>query len=128
MKKSIPFLAFAVSLLCCCGKTPETPVTPTPQAPTAITLSPTSLSATQAAGSYDLTVTAPARPTLTLPAWITKTDGTYKDYKITFSLKVAANDSYETRQGSGGGSHPSGQCRCCPHPGAGPWLEHGQPL
>ena len=49
MRKSIPFLAFAVSLLCCCGKTPETPVTPTPAAPTAITLSPTSLSAAQAA-------------------------------------------------------------------------------
>ena len=97
MRKCIPFLAFAVSLLCCCGKTPETPVTPTPQGPTAITLSPTSLSAAQAGGSYDLTVTAPARPTLTLPDWITKTDGTYKDYKITFSLKVAANDSYETR-------------------------------
>ena len=97
MRKSIPFLAFAVSLLCCCGKTPETPVTLTPQAPTAITLSPTSLSAAQAGGSYDLTVTAPARPTLTLPDWITKTDGTYKDYKITFTLKVAANDSYETR-------------------------------
>jgi len=97
MRKSIPFLAFAVSLLCCCGKTPETPVTPTPQGPTAITLSPASLSAEQAGGSYDLTVTAPARPTLTLPAWITKTDGTYKDYKITFSLKVAANDSYEPR-------------------------------
>ena len=93
MRKSIPFLAFAVSLLCCCGKTPETPITPTPQGPTAITLSPASLSAAQAGGSYDLTVTAPARPTLTLPDWITKTDGTYKDYKITFSLKVAANDS-----------------------------------
>ena len=98
MRKLIPILAFSVSLLCCCGKTPDTPVTPTPEAPTAITVSPVSLSAAQAGGSYDLTITAPARPTLTLPSWITKTDGTYKDYKITFTLKVAANDSYEPRE------------------------------
>ncbi len=83
------FVLSLVSLVCCCGKTPDTPVTPTPEAPTAITVSPTSIAATQAAASYDLTVTAPARPTLTLPSWITKTDGTYKDYKITFKLNVA---------------------------------------
>ena len=99
MRKFFPVLLFVVSLACCCGKSGgDTPTpTPTPTAPTAITVSPTSLSAEQAGGSYDLTITAPVRPTLTLPSWITKTDGTYKDYKITITLNVAANDSYESR-------------------------------
>ncbi len=98
MKKFFPFLAFAVSLFCCCGKTPDTPKpTPTPSAPTAITVSPASISAGQGMKSYDLTITAPDTPTLTLPSWITKTDGTFKDYSITVTLNVSANFSDEPR-------------------------------
>jgi aryl-phospho-beta-D-glucosidase BglC (GH1 family) len=98
MRKFFPVLLFVVSLACCCGKSGSdepTPVTPT--GPTSISVSPTSIEAEQGAKSYSLTITAPTRPTLTLPAWITKTDGTYKDYKITVTLNVAENDSYEER-------------------------------
>ena len=100
MKKFFPALLFAVSLFCCCGKSgSDTPTpTPTPAAPTTITLSSSAISAQQAGGSYDVTITAPARPTLTLPAWISKKDGTYSNYKITLTLVVAANDTYAARE------------------------------
>ena len=100
MKKFFPALLFAVSLFCCCGKSgSDTPApTPTPAAPTTITLSSSAISAQQAGGSYDVTITAPARPTLTLPAWISKKDGTYSNYKITLTLVVAANDTYAARE------------------------------
>ena len=97
MKKCLLILLFAVSLLCCCGKNGTDVTEPAPVAPTAITLSTSAISAEQAGGSYELTITSPARPTLSLPSWITKTDGTYKDYKITLTLNVAANDTYEAR-------------------------------
>ena len=97
MKSFLSRLAcLALIVTACANKETPTP-DPTPKAPTSITLSTTSLSAEQGAKSYDVTITAPARPTLTLPSWITKTDGTYKDYKITVTLNVTANDTYETR-------------------------------
>lgn len=94
--KKLAFLLMPLLMFSCGGKDNPTPDT-TPSAPTAITLSLSSISAEQGGGSYELTVTAPARPTLTLPAWVTKKDGTFKDYKITFTLVVAANDTYESR-------------------------------
>ena len=97
--KKLKWICLALLASMACQKpAPEDETPDQPSAPTAITVSPVSIAATQAAASYDLTITAPARPTLTLPSWITKTDGTYKDYKITFTLKVAANDSYEPRE------------------------------
>ena len=98
MKRLMPYsLAAALLVFFSCGEKKEDPTPVTPTAPTAITLTPDSISAIQEGQSYDLTITAPARPTLTLPSWITKTDGTFKDYKITVVLNVAANDSYEER-------------------------------
>lgn len=99
MRKFFPVLLFVVSLAYGCGKGSVDPTPVTPTAPTSITLSPTSILAEQGVKSYSLTITAPARPTLTFPAWITMTDGTYKDYKITVTLNVAENDSYEVRSG-----------------------------
>jgi len=70
----------------------------TPAAPTGITLTPDAIAAEQAAGSYSLAVTAPARPKIASDSdWVTVTDGTYSEYKITFTVKVAANATYETR-------------------------------
>lgn len=97
MKYSFLSLALMASMICSCGNKDNPTPEPTPAAPTTITLSVSSKSVAQAGESFDVTITAPARPTLTLPAWITKTDGTFKDYKITFKLNVAANDSYDER-------------------------------
>ena len=97
MKFLLSRLACVALILTACGNKENPTPDPTPTAPTSITLSTSSISAEQGAKSYDVTITAPARPTLTLPSWITKTDGTYKDYKITVTLKVAANDTYEAR-------------------------------
>ena len=96
IRKMLPLLA-VIALAISCGKSDDSKTDPTPTAPTTITLSPTSLDAVAAAGSYAVTITAPARPSLELPSWITKTDGTFKDYKITVTLNVAANDTYKER-------------------------------
>ena len=92
--------AIAVS----CG-TDSTDPEPTPSsggtgttAPTAITVSPSTISAEQAGGSVNVSVTAPARPLISgLPSWITLKDGTYSNYKITVTLNITANNTYETR-------------------------------
>lgn len=89
-----------VSSLCCCGKSDDggEEKKTTPAAPTAITLTPASLNAAAEGGALTVTIKAPARPKIgNLPAWITVTDGTFKDYQITMTLNVAKNDTYETR-------------------------------
>lgn len=96
MKRVFALLTLLATLAACDEKDNPTP-DPTPVAPTAITLSPGSISAPQAGGSYSLTITAPARPALSLPSWVTKTDGTFNNYKITVTLSVAPNDTYEAR-------------------------------
>lgn len=70
----------------------------TPKGPTAITVSPESLEVAQAGGSFNITVTAPSRPSLSgLPTWITSADGVYKDYKLTYELTVSVNESSDER-------------------------------
>ena len=96
MKKITLMLLSVLALAACESKDDPTP-DPTPTAPTTITLSLSSKSVAAAGESFNLEITSPARPTLTLPSWITKTEGTYKDYKITMQLNVAANDTYQER-------------------------------
>ena len=97
MKRFLTPLACLALFVTACGGNKVNP-DPTPEpAPTVITVSPASITADQAGGSYDLTITAPSRPALELPSWITKKDGTFNNYKITFTLVVAANDTYEAR-------------------------------
>ena len=103
MKKFIMFLGAVVmaAAVLSCGK--DSPSDPKPDigggvAPTSITISPTSISAAQAGESINVTFTSPSRPVISsLPGWITVTDGTFNNYKITVKLNIAANDTYETR-------------------------------
>ena len=96
------FVLCLVSVACCCVK-PDSSGTDTPsaQAPTEITLSPDSWEPTSDAGEYKLTVSAPARPKLEIPSeakgWLSYSDGIFKDYKITFTMKVSANTEYTER-------------------------------
>ena len=87
----------AILALWACKKDPVTP-DPVDNAPKDITLDAASFDVPQQGQSLTLTVMAPSRPKVTgLPDWIALTDGTYKDYKITFGLKVAENTDYEER-------------------------------
>ena len=71
------------------------------QAPATIILTPSSLSAEAAGGSYSLTVSAPSRPRIgNLPEWIRLTEGTFKDFTITYGLTLAANTSEQARSAS----------------------------
>ena len=100
MKHFLQFLLAAVALvsLGCCTKPEEGESQTEEKAPTSITLSESSFEVPQASKSLSLTVTAPARPTVSgLPSWIKLTDGTFSKYKITFTLTVQANDTYEER-------------------------------
>jgi len=67
--------------------------------PTSIELSADELVFTTAdASSLPLTVTAPTRPKVSgAPSWITVADGTYKDYKITYTVQVEENTTTEAR-------------------------------
>lgn len=90
--------AFLLLFASCCCKPQNEVVTPTEEAPSAITVEPLKISADASAGSYEVTITAPARPKLNgLPNWITFTDGVYNKYRIKYILRVAANDSYDSR-------------------------------
>lgn len=98
MKKLLPILA--ALFICGCGKTPDDGGngTQTPVAPSAITLSSSSVDAGVDGGSFDITIKAPARPKAgTLPSWIKYSDGIFKDYSITVTLKVESNPAYEPR-------------------------------
>ena len=101
MKKYLLLFALSALALLSCGGNEKDPVDPTPEAPTAIILSQSDFTVAQAGEALSLTITAPARPKVSgAPDWITVTDGTFKDYKITITLKVAANAAYETRSAS----------------------------
>ncbi|MBO4465487.1 MAG: cellulase family glycosylhydrolase [Bacteroidales bacterium] len=98
MKRLLCLLALPCLMACSCSKPDDGNDTPQTVVPTSISVTPQSIDAAFNGGSYDLTITAPARPKLTLPSWITKKDGTFKDYKITFTLVVAANPDEEVRE------------------------------
>lgn len=52
----------------------------------------------KAGESFTLTITSPAMPEVSSPpAWINATLGSYKNYKMQVTLKVAANETYEAR-------------------------------
>jgi len=101
MKKLINLLMIATLVAgawsCSKGGTDEDEKEGT-QAPTAITTSESSISASQAAGSYPLTITAPSRPKISSDSdWVTIGDGTFNNYSITFTVNVTANNSYDER-------------------------------
>lgn len=75
---------------------------PGPVAPTAISLTANTFNAAAAGDSQDITITSPSRPKIEIPAtakdWLSYSEsGVYKDYKLTVSLKAAANSKYEAR-------------------------------
>ncbi len=97
----LPLLVLTSALFSCGGKDNPVNTDTTPKAPTAITLSTSSISDPAAGGSHEVTITAPARPQIVIPSeakgWLSMQDGTYKDYKITVTLKLSANDTYAIR-------------------------------
>lgn len=104
MKKFLMILSIAamsvVAFACSKGGGGEDPTPPGPVAPTSISITPTTINAAQAGESVEVTITAPARPSVSgLPSWITYTDGTYNSstYKITIKLNFTANNTYEAR-------------------------------
>ena len=99
MKKTFRWLIVcSLTLLWACGK--DTPVQPEPDpVPTEITIGAFSLDLPQAGGDFTLTVTAPSRPTLSVPSWIKVTDGTFSNYSISYPLTVEANSTFEERSG-----------------------------
>ena len=82
-----------------CGKDDPAPTPdPTPKAPTAISLSASALTAAQAGQTLSLDVTAPFVPKLSgAPSWISVSQGAFSDYKVTLTLVVSANETYEER-------------------------------
>ena len=92
--------AAALTLTACGGDGKEDTDDPTPSAPTAITAEPATITATVDGGSFNVKLTAPARPKVSgLPEWIGLTDGTFnaKTFQMTVTLKVAVNTTYEDR-------------------------------
>ncbi|MBP5675460.1 MAG: cellulase family glycosylhydrolase [Bacteroidales bacterium] len=91
------FMAFAVVS---CGD--DSPYKAGPEigakAPKDLSLSASALNVNPYGGSYDITVTAPAQPKAgSVPSWITVTEGTYKNYRTTFTLTVAVNEAQTER-------------------------------
>ena len=92
-------LAALAILAASCGKTPqpEPEPDPVPQAPKEITLSVTSISAEAAGGTFEVSVKSTFPPQVDKPAWITVTNGVMADYRLTVTIQVAANTTYEAR-------------------------------
>ena len=88
-----------LALTLCCGKTPDPEPVPTPDsAPKAVTVSPASLTAEAAGGTFELSVNSPFIPQVSgKPDWVTIQNGTLQDYTVTLTVKVAANTQYEAR-------------------------------
>ena len=99
MKKIFAILTVLAAMVACSKDDADNGGSDTPVAPTSITVSPDPLTAERNGGSVTLTVTAPSRPKVTTTAdWVTVTDGTYKDYKITFTLTVNPYGEYGSRE------------------------------
>ena len=100
--KNKPFLLF-LSLVfgASCGEKNNAMEIPLPSqktAPTTIALSNTDWAAPAEGGTFTLTVTAPALPSLSaLPDWLSVTKGNFIDYKQTLSIKAEANGTYDAR-------------------------------
>ena len=99
MRKVLSFLALATLSLAVLSCDPDDdPVVQEEPAPTSISATPTSSSLESSGGEVSLSVTAPQRPAVSgAPSWITVVDGTYNKYNITFTLRVAKNETYEPR-------------------------------
>ena len=97
--KRLPYILLAsLTLLFSCGGEDSKDDPVLPQAPSDIILSTSSISAEREGGEYSLTVTAPVRPSLKSDSsWVTVSDGTYSDYKITYTIRLEANGDYEER-------------------------------
>lgn len=96
------FSAIVLSTCCSCKKDEGGTVTPEPVAPTAIAASPASVSAGAEGGSFEIALQAPARPKVEIPSsakgWLSYADGVFNEYKMTITLKVAANMEYQARE------------------------------
>ncbi len=98
MKRYLSLATLLLAVFACGEKNDPVVPTPTPTAPTSITLSQNAFSVPQAGETLSLDISAPARPKVQgMPSWITFQDGTFKDYKMTVKLVVAANDTYDSR-------------------------------
>ncbi len=99
MRKVLSFLALATLSLAVLSCDPDDdPVVQEEPAPTSISATPASSSLESSGGEVALSVTAPQRPAVSgAPSWITVVDGTYNKYNITFTLRVAKNETYEPR-------------------------------
>ena len=88
-------LVAVIALFACNREEPQ----PEDKAPAEITLSATSLEASQRGEVLTLTVSSPARPKASgVPDWIKFGDGTYKNYSIVFTFTVQVNPEYESRE------------------------------
>ena len=66
--------------------------------PTQISMDKHALTLKQTGGSASVIVTAPDKPSLSgVPTWLTVTETGYKNYKIKFTFKAEANDSFDER-------------------------------
>ena len=103
-KRFLSLFALAASILSVysCGKETPTPTPdPLPKAPTEITLSASAFTAAQEGQTFTVDVEAPFVPKLAgVPSWISATLGTFANYKVTLTLVVSANETYEERSAS----------------------------
>ncbi len=92
----------ALLLAISCGGNGTTPETPdVPDAPDALTLTPLEYAAAQAGDKFTIDVTSPARPVAASDQkWVKITDGTYKNYKISYPVEVEANETTSERSAS----------------------------
>lgn len=96
MRKSGLIALAALFAVFFCAEDPQEP-TPDP-IPDEMTLSATEFTAVQAGETLKLTVSSPTRPKMSGEAdWLTFRDGVFKDYKLTFTITVQGNYTYEAR-------------------------------
>ena len=104
MRKLFPFLMFVVSIVCSCGESGDKGGEETPSAPTAISLSLPSISDPVEGGTHAVTIKSPTRPSVGVPTdatgWISVKEGTWDKakYKLSVTITVAANESYDARE------------------------------
>ena len=99
MKKYIAILTFLAVVAACSKDETGGDGEQTHAAPTTLTVTPESLSVEKTGGTLSLSVESPTRPKVTVNAdWISVADGTYKDYRIIFTVKVPAFDGFGERE------------------------------